>query len=392
MPEPIRLLVLSKDETLFADGDAVQGDARRRHIRYAQELRAVHGPDSEIRIITYTRRGSGHRRDDPAPGLKLYGTNSIHRASYMAGVCALLPAALADGWRPTAITVQTPWEEGFIGLLAAVALKCGFVPQLHFDLLSTSWRREKPLNPLLQILALQVLRASSRIRVVSSALKVNIAGRLGIDSGIIDVIPVGVNFEPSGLPAAEARRRIDPRIADHPVVLFVGRLTPSKDLRLWLDVAADVLASAPETRFLIVGDGEQADELRSIIAGRGLADQIIMTGAIGHERLPAVYAAADIFLLTSSHEGFGRVVLEAALAGVPSISTRCSGPADIIEDGETGLIVEIGDRPALVAATLQLLRDPVKRQVMGQSARRAVENRFGLDALASLLVQHWSRA
>jgi len=258
------------------------------------------------------------------PGLKLFGTASLHRATYLADVLIRLPAVLVDGWRPTAVTTQTPWEEGVVGALLAKALEADFLPQLHFDLFSEDWLREKRMNAVNRVIAGPVLRAATRLRVVSDPLKTKVAHRLRLDPAAIDVIPVGVNFQPSSLSADQAKQRLDVRLVGHPVVLFVGRLTAQKNLPLWLDVAGDILKAAPDTRFVLVGDGELDGELRRMINQRKQGDRILLTGPIGHARLPEVYAAADLFLLSSDYEGFGRVLLEAAFAGVPSVATRCS--------------------------------------------------------------------
>lgn len=390
MVDPVRLLALSKDPTLFIGGGAIQGDARLRHIRYAEALRVEFGNESEIRYLTYTPRSSGHRRDNPAPGLKLFGTASLHRATYLADILALLPTVLADGWRPTAVTTQTPWEEGVVGALLAKALKVDFLPQLHFDLFSDSWLREKRMNAINRAIAKPVLRAATRLRVVSEPLRSKVADRLHLDPATIDVIPVGVNFQPSTLSIDEAKQRLDVHLVGHPVVLFVGRLTAQKNLPLWLEVAEDILKAAPDTRFVLVGDGELDSELRSLINQRELSGRVLMTGPIGHERLPDVYEAADLFLLSSDYEGFGRVVLEAGLAGVPSVATRCSGPEDIIEDGVSGILAQIGDRRALTEACLAILADPARRNRMGEAALTLAHERFGPNTLAARLAHHWA--
>jgi glycosyltransferase involved in cell wall biosynthesis len=390
MADPVRLLVLSKDNTLFVAGGAVQGDARRRHIRYVEMLRSLYGPDSEIRIIAYTTRASRHRRDDPAPGLKLYGTSSLHRATYMADVLSLLPEVLADGWRPTAVTTQTPWEEGVIGAVLARMLGAAFLPQLHFDMFSPDWRREKRVNVVNQAIGSRVFASATRVRAVSNPLRANLVKHLGLKPEAIDIIPVGVNFERSNLSSEEAKKALDPRLAGHPVVLFVGRLTAQKNLPLWLDVADDVLKAVPDAKFVIVGGGELRESLQSTIDARGSSGSILLTGPVGHERLPDVYAASDLFLLSSDYEGFGRVVLEAGFAAVPSVATRCSGPEDIVEDGVSGVLTAIGDRAALAEACLSLLNDPARRRAMGEAALVSAHGRFGLDALATKLSHHWA--
>lgn len=392
MAEPLRLLVLSKDSSLFESEPGTVGDARRRHIRYAEVMRDALGADSEIHIVTYTARRSGHRRDEPTPGLELYGTASIHRAAYLGDVARVLRDLLRSGWRPTAITTQTPWEEGVVGALLARRLGARFLPQLHFDLFSPEWRAESLLNHWRFQVAKRVLRSATRVRAVSEPLRRKLTDHLGIDSSRIDVIPVGVNFEPSRLSVEAAKAALDPRLAGHQVVLFVGRLVAAKNLRLWIEVASDVLARIPEARFVIVGSGAEEAELRRLVAERSHSKSILLLGPRGHTELPAVYRAADVFLLSSNHEGFGRVVLEAAFAGVPSVATRCAGPEDIIEDGVSGILVDKGDREGLAQGVVDLLSDEAARQRMAEAAFASANAKFGLDALAAKLVAHWSRA
>jgi phosphatidylinositol alpha 1,6-mannosyltransferase len=167
-------------------------------------------------------------------------------------------------------------------------------------------------------------------------------------------------------------------------------MAPAKNLLLWLDVAEDVLAEAPETRFVLVGDGELEGELRRRVEARGFSDQILFPGPMTYDALAGAYAAADILLLTSDNEGFGRVLLEAAEAGVPAVATRCSGPMDVIRDGVSGYLLDLGDRRGLGAAVLRLLRDPALRARMGMAARAAAGQDFGRENLTQRLIEHWT--
>lgn len=390
MTDPLRLLVLGKDQTLFEGGSDVPSDTRGRHIRYAEVMRSILPEESEIRIVTYSTTKSRYRFDDAAPGLKIFGTCSRHRAAYVADAALIVRQMLKSGWRPTAITTQTPWEEGLYGALLARWLGVRFLPQLHFDLFSPDWRAERFMNRWRFQLGKRILRSGTRVRTVSKPLRDKLIDS-GVEAARIDVIPVGVRFEQSVLTVDAAKAALHPELVGHPVVLFVGRLVASKNLRLWLDVASEVLAEMPDVRFVIVGSGDKEVQLRRIVAERNQTAAILLLGARGHAQLPDIYRAADVFLLTSDHEGFGRVVLEAAFAGVPSVATRCSGPEDIIDDGISGILVDKHDRSGLAAGVLKLLRDESTRGRLGGAARASADSRFGVDALAKMLVAHWSR-
>lgn len=382
MAEPVRLLVLSKDPTLV-QADAREGDARRRHIVYAQTLQRLY-PGSEMRVLAPAPTSAVDR---PCAGLALYGSGTRNRALYAADLMRRLPAALA-GWQPTAITVQTPWEEGNVGAWLARRTHAAFLPQLHFDLFAAAWRAEHWSNPWRARLARASLRRATRIRVVSDAVAAALQAALGPRCPPIDVIPVGVDFAPAQATAAEARARLG--LADAPTLLFVGRLVASKRLDHWLDVAARVLDRLPDARFLIAGDGPERTRLAQRLAATDPGRAVRLLGSVAHDELPLLYAAADAFLLTSSHEGFGRVLLEAALAGRPSVSTDCSGPRDLVRHGETGLLAPVSDVEALADAAVALLSDPARARAMGDAARQAAEARFGLQALAERLAHHWA--
>ena len=384
--------MFSKDDSLFTSIGSALGDARQRHINYLLELQQRHGRSSQILIIVYTKKGRSPKSDSPLPGLMLYATESLHRSLYLIDCIRLLFIILRDSWRPTIVTTQTPWEEGLLGLFLSLAINVPHFPQLHFDLLSDKWLREKSINRIYQIIALIVLMSATRIRVVSRPLQQKLKARLGSRAPDIDIVPVGVNFKPCTILPNDAKRLIADNIDGRPVILFVGRLATEKNLFLWLDVANDVLAVFPEARFVIAGSGELQSDIKRVIAKRAQLNQVLMLGAVRYSDLPCLYAAADIFLLTSHYEGFGRVILEASLAGIPSIATKCSGPEDIIIDNYTGILVDPNDKYALVQSCLNLLREPAKRRQMGQNAKKVVIDNLRSDKLVRLLIDHWSAA
>jgi glycosyltransferase involved in cell wall biosynthesis len=377
----VNVLLLSKDPALFRTAGGGIGDARRRHACYAARLRERH-PGSEIRVIGYAGRTTAHTVDDVAPGLRLWAAFAPARVFYLAGVLLRLRAALAEGWRPDVVSVQTPWEEGVLGLFIAWALGASFVPQLHVDIFSEVWASEHPLNRWRRFVARRVLARGDVVRVVSESLRVRVADACGLPLDRVRVAPVGVNF--SAAPRVQVKA--------HPEVLFVGRLSPEKNLSLWLRVAAAAMRQRPDTRFVIVGEGGERARLEAEARALGIAAKVSFRGAVDHAELPPVYAAADAFLLTSDHEAFGRVVLEAQLAGVPVVSTACSGPQELIADGQTGLLAPVGDASALAMALQRLLADQKLAAAIGERGRASAASRFSLETLTDQLIDTWERA
>jgi len=140
----------------------------------------------------------------------------------------------------------------------------------------------------------------------------------------------------------------------------VGRLAPSKDYKTL--VAAAQILDDPDVQFLVIGEGPLEEELRLLNEARPSRSRVKFLGHLDNP-FPAV-AAADIFLLTSIHESFGIVLVEALSLGVPVLATNCpSGPAEILSDGEFGVLVPVSNAAAIAEAVRKLLyeREPAKR-------------------------------
>ena len=141
-----------------------------------------------------------------------------------------------------------------------------------------------------------------------------------------------------------------------PVVLAVGRLSVEKDHVTLIRAFARVQAEHA-TRLLILGEGKERANLEALVSSLGLGGCALLPGFVEN---PLPYMARSaVFVLSSSFEGFGLVLVEALAAGVPVVSTDCeSGPREILEDGELGRLVPVGDPEALARAILQSLDQP----------------------------------
>jgi len=166
----------------------------------------------------------------------------------------------------------------------------------------------------------------------------------------------------------------------------VGRISPIKGQRTFVEAAASLLPRRPEVRFLIVGSGlfpgEKAceEEIRALVAGRGLGERISFAGYQRDVR-PFI-AALDICVVPSDAEPCGRVIFEAMAMAKPVVGTNTGGTPEIAAEGETGFLVPPRDAAALAAAIERLAADPGLRRRMGEAGRRRVEERFTIQAHA----------
>lgn len=188
-----------------------------------------------------------------------------------------------------------------------------------------------------------------------------------------------------------AQRSPDVRVSlgagpDALLIGTVGRIHPRKDLETFLRAAALVLAREPRARFAIVGAAEAPVEigylqqLKALIAELRLQDRVVFAGA--RRDIPAVMRALDLFVLTSRHEGFGRVVAEAMAAGLPIVVTDEGAPPELVEVDRCGLCARPAAPDDFAEKMLRLIGDPqLARRLAAAAAGRASD--FDAASVAS---------
>src|SRR5690606_2836930 len=122
-------------------------------------------------------------------------------------------------------------------------------------------------------------------------------------------------------------------------------------------------------RLVFVGDGPDRPEAASEAARLGLSDEVVFLGK--QDSVAELLTCADLFLLPSASESFGLSALEALASGVPVVATRTGGLPEVVEDGVTGHLGEIGDVEGMGAAGVEILRDEATWSRMSQAARES---------------------
>lgn len=178
------------------------------------------------------------------------------------------------------------------------------------------------------------LRRAAHITTPSSYLRELTLG-WGVPAERTTLLPNPTPPLPPLAPRGELRTRF---AIEGPALAFAGRLTAQKSLRVGIEAAR-----AAGVELLIAGEGPDRAELEQIGYGRFL-------GALPRAEVLELFAAADAALLCSSWENFPHVLVEALAVGTPVIATRVGGVAEVVADGENGLVVEPGDVEGLAAA------------------------------------------
>jgi glycosyltransferase involved in cell wall biosynthesis len=229
----------------------------------------------------------------------------------------------------------------------------------------------------------RLARVSDRIIAISPAIRQDLLStyRIGVERQY-RIVPLGFDLAPFA--AVDAAARVEARRslgipADAEVITTVGRLTAIKQHGLFLEAIKKVADANPRAVALIVGDGELRQDIVTRAAALGIGDRVRMLG--WRRDLPAIYAATDVFLLTSRNEGTPVALIEAMATAVPGVSTDVGGVGDVIGEDDCGRRVPFGDAEGLARSVAELLADPDRRGHIGVRARARVLARYDINRL-----------
>ncbi len=173
-------------------------------------------------------------------------------------------------------------------------------------------------------------------------------------------------------------------IAAEGVVVFVGRLSEEKNPMGLLEAWKIANRKMPSGwKLVLVGDGPMREQLASRVDAEGLSDSTIVAGY--QSNVEEWISAADIFVMSSTHEGLSNSMLEAMASGLPVVSTRVSGSAEILEQTGAGVVVDVGRMDQLADALVRLASDAPLWTRMGEAGRELVRGQF---SISHVVVQH----
>lgn len=187
-----------------------------------------------------------------------------------------------------------------------------------------------------------------------------------------DVIPPGVSL--GSLPDRNSARAALQLPQESHIVLLLGRVTRIKRPDRFAEAAHLVHDAMPNVHFVVAGSGDLASDL-----GTSMRD--LPASLLGwRSDVETLLAASDVLVLTSDNEGTPLSVIQAGLAGLPTVATRVGGLASVVDDGATGILVN-SDPREVANGILSLLEEASLRRAMGAEARRQMTARFGIRAM-----------
>ncbi len=206
--------------------------------------------------------------------------------------------------------------------------------------------------------------------------------------GITRPIAVVTNFVNCDVyvPFKEEQKRAEARVKlvgnDEPILMHLSNFRPVKRLVDVVKIFARVTREIP-SQLVLVGDGPDRSAAEWLAHDEGIQDRVYFLGK--QERVNELLPLADLLLMPSEMESFGLAALEAMACKVPSIATRVGGVPELVDDGVTGLLFNVGDVKEMAIGALSLLRDKPRLEAMRDAGRKMAQKRF----CASLVVPQY---
>ncbi len=275
--------------------------------------------------------------------------------------------ALRKRWAFDVIDAHFVYPDGVAGVLLGKALRVPVTITLR-GMLHSLVRR-----PLHRMQIKYALRHAQGLMAVSQSLADH-AERLGVAPGCVRVVQNGVDLERFQIrPKAQARAELGIDSQSR-VLISVGHALPGKGFQRVIKLMPQLLERYPDLVYVIVG-GETSyanylPTLQRMIAALGLADHVRITGPQEPDRVVRYLNAADVFCLLTESEGWANVFLEAIASGLPVVTTRVGGNAEVISDASLGTLVDYGDTPAALNALDEALGGVWDRNRMRAHAER----------------------
>lgn len=174
-----------------------------------------------------------------------------------------------------------------------------------------------------------------------------------------------------------------------PLLVHVSNLRPVKRPIDCIEILARVLKKGIKTRLVMVGDGSERPACEQRARDLGIAGQCVFVGE--QPNIVDYLSAADVLLLPSQQESFGLAALEAMACEVPVVASRVGGVPEVVTDGETGFLSEVGDTDKMAADAARLLMDKELRSAMGQRARESALARYSTDGVIPRYLEFYNR-
>ncbi len=358
----IRVISIGTDRKVFEKGSAV-----RERLLKQREL------FSELHVVVFSTTSAGLVAEQIG-NLWLYPTNSLSRWFYVRDAVSLARGLIGQRAMTSVnsvITVQDPFECGLTGFLVSRKTALPLHVQVHTDFLSPEFSKLSLLNRFRVRLARFILPRAKRIRVVSSRISDSIHANVAKVTAPIEVLPV-ISIH-ALLWGAKPLRRFKKEEGGSCLALMVSRFSPEKGISLALRALEQAREAGSAVAMVLAGEGPEQTRIEDEICVRGL--ESVVRVELWSSDTSSFYRVSDVVLATSRFEGYGLVLLEAAVHGKPIITTDVGIARELIPETYRRFICPVGDAECVAKCLSELSGDAKLRLAYG-SALRASAKKF----------------
>jgi len=355
----MKILVLGLDNSLMNENSKLA----KRAIEYGNliEKYIVIAPYKEDKIIKLSDKADA------------YGVSAKNKTFSLLKIYKLAKKIIREK-NIDVISVQDQYYLGLLGLMLARKFRKGLEIQVH------GFEKYFCLR---KLIAKYILPRANAVRCVSQRLKRQLIDEFGVREERITVVPI---FSQRITDNAERITHNNGRF----IFLTVGRLVLVKNIGMQIRAMAEVIKKYPNTELWIVGDGEERKKLEKLRYALCATHYVKFLG--WQDNLEKFYRQADAFLLISNSEGWGLAVIEVASYGLSIIMTDVGCAGEVIKNGESGIVIPVGDQKKLEEAMIKLIKDENLRKKLGEGAREAVKSLPGKEAILNLYKESWGKA
>lgn len=375
----LRVLMISIDPGLL-DEKVGTGDVLERHRKYASRVTSL-----DIIVLGGDRAAVKEFGNLTVQSTGVKGLKGLFAGLHLARRVARLRQAQL-------IVTQDPHATGWIGMRLKQELHIPLLVDMHGDFLQNDlWLRESWRHRVYATFQQRILHAADRVRVVSYGIEEK-ALQIGLTKQKLAVLHTPINDtafreldEHQKILLEELRFKYQGK----KVIIFCGRLVPAKNLPFLLECMSQLKKQREDWILLIIGQGDQEERLQAQIEKSHLASQVQLMGAKTQKELAVYYRAGSFLVLPSTNESFGKVIIEAGIAGLPSLATATTGASHIIIDGKTGFLVPLGDREAFVEVMVEMLEYPEQTKQLGDWARERYSETYAAAETIDHIIGLW---
>jgi len=358
----MKILILSTDES----GLNVASDANARFTVYSQLV-------DNVDILVLTEKKSEVLRI--AEHVTVHSTGyPIKLFNFFGGFW--LAVKIIKEKNIDVVITQDPLRVGLLGYLLATYCRIKLVVSVYgSNVFDSNWLNESVMNRIFSRIGAWVLNHADAIQTDGFETVKDLRDIYGEKVFWKPIIPTNINAFKTERTFAKKNVKI----------LFVGRLVRQKNITMLINVIAMIVKTSQESnfKFTVIGRGELQAYFLDRVKKEQLANYVEYIEEVGREQIIDHYQDSDIFILCSNYEGFPKVFMEAAAAGLPIVTTDVSGVANLVRDGQSGFVVPVGDLSGF-AAKLKLLIDSVElRQKMSTAARQYFWANYSIESMIS---------